>query len=219
MPSGPDAPLPAALPLCGRCPRRPAAPPPRGGRVAIACPAAERMPLLCAHCCLHRNLPQHRSMSAGPVKAVPVTVADTPVPVSIVPGQFNIPLMKNCCCGGGPAACAACCCPCCLLGVNDKMLHENRVITDVCCGGVGTKCLIHGLIGGSIQGAAIFILGPLAALVHFGSLVACCTRGEIRAKYNIPGDKVSDCCTHYCCSQCALGQEYDELVARIQTGA
>jgi len=47
------------------------------------------------------------------------------------------------------------------------------------------------------------------------SLIGCCVRGEIRAKYNIPGDAVSDCCTHYWCGPCATCQEYEELTTRI----
>eukprot|EP00742_Colponemidia_sp_Colp-10_P000363 GILJ01000400.1.p1 GENE.GILJ01000400.1~~GILJ01000400.1.p1 ORF type:complete len:179 (+),score=14.77 GILJ01000400.1:98-634(+) len=40
-----------------------------------------------------------------------------------------------------------------------------------------------------------------------GLLCACNQRGEIRMKYDIPGNGCTDCCTVVCCPCCAVAQE------------
>ena len=97
------------------------------------------------------------------------------------------------------------------------MIQTGKVV-QVCDGGGGLCCL-HAAVGGTIQGVAIFVLGPLAGLVHFGSLIACGVRTDLRKKYNIQGDSFSDCCIHYWCGPCASCQEYEELKMRITTSA
>jgi Cys-rich protein (TIGR01571 family) len=66
---------------------------------------------------------------------------------------------------------------------------------------------------------AIFVLGPLAGLVHAGSLIGCCVRHDLRVKYDIPGNRFFDCCMHYWCGPCATCQEYEELTTRLGSPA
>eukprot|EP00239_Pterosperma_sp_CCMP1384_P005928 CAMPEP_0197855524 /NCGR_PEP_ID=MMETSP1438-20131217/26798_1 /TAXON_ID=1461541 /ORGANISM="Pterosperma sp., Strain CCMP1384" /LENGTH=125 /DNA_ID=CAMNT_0043470669 /DNA_START=242 /DNA_END=619 /DNA_ORIENTATION=+ len=89
------------------------------------------------------------------------------------------------------------------------MLEENIYYPPMA--GTGGPCCIHGSLGGLIQGVAIYILGPLAALVHFGSCYAYQYRTAIRERYGIPGGGVGDCCTHYWCGPCAICQEHIHL--------
>jgi Cys-rich protein (TIGR01571 family) len=42
-------------------------------------------------------------------------------------------------------------------------------------------------------------------------LCGCMQRGTIRARYNIEGDDLVDCCAHVCCHSCAFTQEKREL--------
>jgi len=142
-------------------------------------------------------------------------IAPTPPSPPPSPGVGGADTWKVDLCGGccKASGCAGCCCPCCVIGANAKMVSHGVVVQPMDgCGGV---CCAHAAIGGIIQGAAIFFLGPLAALVHLGSLVGCCVRTDLRKKYNIPGNPVGDCCIHYCCGPCAVCQEYEELVTRI----
>lgn len=153
--------------------------------------------------------------SLQPVTTVPAGVVVTQ-PAALVPGQTAGPLWLTDLCGGcnGETCCAACCCPCCMVGANAKMLRTG-VIVDPCCGGSGPECVIHGMLGGLIQGVAIFGLGPLAALIHFGSCYACGIRSQLRTKYGIDGSSMADCCIHYWCGPCAVCQEYEENKKRI----
>ena len=55
------------------------------------------------------------------------------------------------------------------------------------------------------------LLSSLAAAAGFsttvvGTVVLCTVRGRIRARDQIPGDAVSDCCTSYWCGFCAMVQ-------------
>jgi len=96
-----------------------------------------------------------------PVMASPVTQA-TPVPAGGA-DRFQVDLFGGC---SGAACCPGCCCPCCVVGANDKMVKTGDIYGPMDgCGGV---CIGHALIGGCIQGVAIFFLGPLAGLVHAG---------------------------------------------------
>ena len=157
-----------------------------------------------------------------PVKATKPVDTSEPVkamaPVNEVkplnPNVFNA---KLCDCCKSPACCEACCCPCCVVGANDKMINTGQVVAP--CDGCGAMCFAHAVVGGTTQAVAIFFLGPLAAFINFGALVGCCVRGKLRAKYEIQGNSVADCCLHYWCGPCALCQEYDELTMRINGAA
>ncbi|EOD29342.1 hypothetical protein EMIHUDRAFT_203970 [Emiliania huxleyi CCMP1516] len=83
-------------------------------------------------------------------------------------------------------------------GANQKMIETGEVVQ--VCDGAGGLCCLHAVLGGTIQGVAIFALGPLAGLAHFGSLV---------------GNACGDCCVHYWCGPCATCQEYEELTTRL----
>lgn len=100
----------------------------------------------------------------------------------VVPGQTAGPLWLTDLCGGcnGETCCVGCCCPCCMVGANAKMV-QTGVLVDP-CSGTGPECCIHGMLGGFIQGVAIFIMGPLAALIHLGSCYACGIRSQLRTK-------------------------------------
>ncbi|EOD26383.1 hypothetical protein EMIHUDRAFT_205393 [Emiliania huxleyi CCMP1516] len=128
-----------------------------------------------------------------PVKPVEETPTEADSTVAAVEADvWKVDLCGGCCKSAG---CAGCCCPCCVVGANAKMIQTGKVV-QVCDGGGGLCCL-HAAVGGTIQGVAIFVLGPLAGLVHFGSLIACGVRTDLRKKYNIQGDSFSDCCIHY----------------------
>ena len=148
------------------------------------------------------------------VPAAPMVMS----PVAMVPTMAGGWQAELCSCGGGDCAvcCAGGCCPCCLVGAIDKMVAENQVIEP--CGGCGVPCFVHGALGGFIQGVGIFFLGPLSALIHFGSCYACTIRTKVRAKYNIAGGGCNDCCIHYCCGPCAVCQEYTHCKKMITGG-
>jgi len=75
-------------------------------------------------------------------------------------------------------------------GANQKMIETGEVVQ--VCDGAGGLCCLHAVLGGTIQGVAIFALGPLAGLAHLGSLVGgCYVRPNLREKYNIPGARPS----------------------------
>ena len=123
------------------------------------------------------------------------------------------------------------------------MIETGEVVQ--VCDGAGGLCCLHAVLGGTIQGVAIFALGPLAGLAHFGSLVGgCYVRPNLREKYNIPGARPSaspppspprspplfpkrvfrllftgnacgDCCVPYWCGPFATCQEYEELTTRL----
>mmetsp|Transcript_28228 Transcript_28228/g.84282 ORF Transcript_28228/g.84282 Transcript_28228/m.84282 type:complete len:156 (+) Transcript_28228:47-514(+) len=150
------------------------------------------------------------------VSPVPAVAPDdksstTAAPASDGAGAWQVGLCGGCCKSAG---CAGCCCPCCVVGANQKMIETGEVVQ--VCDGAGGLCCLHAVLGGTIQGVAIFALGPLAGLAHFGSLVGgCYVRPNLREKYNIPGNACGDCCVHYWCGPCATCQEYEELTTRL----
>jgi Cys-rich protein (TIGR01571 family) len=67
------------------------------------------------------------------------------------------------------------------------------------------------------------IMAPLIPIILTGCIGCCClgfamNRGKIRIKYNLNGATCDDICTHYCCSPCAVCQEYREVKKRMKHG-
>ncbi|CAD6248093.1 unnamed protein product [Miscanthus lutarioriparius] len=61
--------------------------------------------------------------------------------------------------------------------------------------------------------------GRTAEIVDRGStccqwLYGCTKRSSMRAQYNLQESPCLDCCVHFWCGPCALGQEYKELEKR-----
>lgn len=84
----------------------------------------------------------------------------------------------------------ACCCPCITYGQNMDLLTK----------------------AGSCSPGFIYCLCQY---------IRCCLgsseRGQLRAKYAIPGGGCEDCCMHCFCVPCALAQENRELMKREVT--
>ncbi|CAB4374660.1 PLAC8-domain-containing protein [Rhizophagus irregularis] len=75
------------------------------------------------------------------------------------------------------------CCPCITFGQNASKLGGS------CC----MCCCVY-----TFSSCVAWILGTSK-------------RGEIRARYGIRGGTCGDCCTHLCCTCCALIQEAQQL--------
>lgn len=86
----------------------------------------------------------------------------------------------------------ACCCPCIQYGINMDLLTKAGS-----CAPAISYCLLQWL------GCRCFLGGS--------------ERGQVRAKYNIPGGGCEDCCMHCWCVPCAFSQEYRELMKREVT--
>jgi Cys-rich protein (TIGR01571 family) len=88
------------------------------------------------------------------------------------------------------SCCFGCCCPCVLYGVVKAQRSEEGY------GTVCSQCTLY-----------------FCSIVCFGlcAFVGGSQRSDVRKKYGIHGDGCEDCCVHFCCTACALTQEYEEV--------
>eukprot|EP00301_Raphidiophrys_heterophryoidea_P003724 c11670_g1_i1.p2 GENE.c11670_g1_i1~~c11670_g1_i1.p2 ORF type:complete len:147 (-),score=29.26 c11670_g1_i1:53-460(-) len=70
-----------------------------------------------------------------------------------------------------------------------------------------------GFIGDSNAFLIFFLLGWVG-LNYVIPCMTCSTRTKIRARYNLIDAPCSDCCVHWWCWSCAIGQEWTELMIR-----
>ncbi|PPR05319.1 hypothetical protein CVT26_011577, partial [Gymnopilus dilepis] len=125
-----------------------------------------------------------------------------------------------CGCFGDTGTCVvAWCCPCITYSnvkrryehLNDKG-YPDPEHGGSCC---NSDCMIHGCLIycglGWIMQASIFCLNCCLAKSERCSLSQMMNRGSIRARYNIKGSGVGDCCTSFWCTPCELTQESREL--------
>eukprot|EP00301_Raphidiophrys_heterophryoidea_P020047 c4838_g1_i1.p1 GENE.c4838_g1_i1~~c4838_g1_i1.p1 ORF type:complete len:187 (-),score=31.44 c4838_g1_i1:127-615(-) len=98
--------------------------------------------------------------------------------------------------------CSFCCwvsfCTPCIYGQIVSLFETGK--TGGCFGDFGSCCLIWCLIS--------------LKLGCFIPLITNKTRTKIRQRYGLPEEPKSDCKTHCCCLDCALGQEWKELMIR-----
>ena len=87
----------------------------------------------------------------------------------------------------------SCCCQCIQYGQNQETFSSTG-----CFG----NCCVY----------AILMCCGVQWCLH------CSFRGQIRAKWNLPGSDIEDCATVFCCECCALSQEARELRERIEGG-
>eukprot|EP01098_Paradermamoeba_levis_P002962 TRINITY_DN1397_c0_g1_i1.p1 TRINITY_DN1397_c0_g1~~TRINITY_DN1397_c0_g1_i1.p1 ORF type:complete len:142 (-),score=44.08 TRINITY_DN1397_c0_g1_i1:110-475(-) len=92
------------------------------------------------------------------------------------------------CCGRCESACfKSLCCPCCQFGTNYEKI-EGYGYRKACCVWLG-----------------LGLLGNLAGV--YGAIF----RYQLRQKYNLDGNIVTDLAAHCCCCCCAIEQEAQEI--------
>lgn len=92
--------------------------------------------------------------------------------------------------------CTGVCCTPCMYGATDDMLRTG-VQQDACCDGCGLSCGLFALCSG-----------------YFAPCLICVQRGNVRAKYGIPGDSCTDFLVGFCCWPCANCQNWKEVRPR-----
>uniref|UniRef100_A0A0E0KL13 Cadmium resistance protein n=1 Tax=Oryza punctata TaxID=4537 RepID=A0A0E0KL13_ORYPU len=90
----------------------------------------------------------------------------------------------------------------------------------LCCMTCWCPCITFGRVAEMVDrgstscgtGGALYAL--LCAVTGCQWIYSCTYRGKMRAQYGLGDAACGDCCVHFWCEQCALCQEYRELVAR-----
>ncbi|KAF9254269.1 PLAC8-domain-containing protein [Marasmius fiardii PR-910] len=105
--------------------------------------------------------------------------------------------------------CGTCClawiCPCVVYGKNRKRFNslQSGRGRERDPGGCNGDCWVH---------CCLVALG-------WGWVIQISSRSEIRARYNIRGGCLGDCCAAYWCTPCELAQEHIELDLEERTMA
>ncbi|KAI3976942.1 hypothetical protein MKX01_008800 [Papaver californicum] len=85
--------------------------------------------------------------------------------------------------------CMTCWCPCITFGQTSEIIDRGS-------SSCGTNGALYALIG---------------VLTGCSWIYSCTYRTKFRQLYNLEGSSCTDCLTHFCCTSCALCQEYREL--------
>jgi len=104
------------------------------------------------------------------------------------------------CCSPSELCCMAYWCPCVVFGKNVHRLKEPSLAT---YSPVNLHCV--GWCGLTYCG--------------FFWVLQMLQRSDVRAKYNLAGSGLGDCCRPYCCPCCELMQEEKELILRTNSAS
>ncbi|CAN6727859.1 unnamed protein product [Malus baccata var. baccata] len=98
--------------------------------------------------------------------------------------------------------CSVCClgfwCPCVVAGRVAEIVSKGE-----------TSCCSHGCSYVAINFVSNFVLG-----IPCGFCITFRFRTKLREQYMLEEKPCNDCCVHFCCTSCALCQEYRELQNR-----